>query len=133
MVTFDWLRVPLCMKVGLRCASTIPGGPCVTIHGTILMQLWFANNWDMHILEVSVMSISVAISCHSCRFNFTMERNERLCLLNKHDTLQPTLFYSNSYIPHGCLQIFHAPHIFSRWASTDGCLLWPGNWTDSTG
>ena len=59
MVTFDWLGVPLCMKVGLRCASTIPGGQCVTIHGTTLMQPSFANNWDMHILAVSVLCLSV--------------------------------------------------------------------------
>ena len=39
--------------------STIPGGQCATIHGTTLMQPSFANNWDMHILAVSVLCLSV--------------------------------------------------------------------------
>ena len=29
------------------------GGQCVMIAGTVMMPLWSANNWDMHILEVS--------------------------------------------------------------------------------
>ena len=33
------------------------GGQCVITTGTALMQLWSANNWDMHLLEVSIVSI----------------------------------------------------------------------------
>jgi len=32
------------------------GGQCVMISGTSLMRLWSASSWDMHILEVSVLS-----------------------------------------------------------------------------
>lgn len=81
MVTFDWLGVPLCMKVGLRCASTIPGGQCATIHGTILMRPSFANNWDMHILAVSVLCLPVVPTVYLVivvGFNFTVEEKERL-------------------------------------------------------
>ena len=45
------------MKVEWRCASTISGGQCVITTGTGLMQLWFANSWDMHTLEVSESDI----------------------------------------------------------------------------
>ena len=31
------------------------GGQCVMTSGTALMLLWFAGNWDMHTLEVSIL------------------------------------------------------------------------------
>ena len=32
------------------------GGQCVITHGTTLMLLWSANSWDMHSLEVRMLS-----------------------------------------------------------------------------
>ena len=54
MEMFVWLEAPISMRVEWRCASMTSGGQCVMITGTTLMLLWYASNWDMHTLEVSL-------------------------------------------------------------------------------
>ena len=59
MVMFVWWEAPISMKVEWRCVSMTSGGQCVMIAGTVMMPLWSANNWDMHILEVSTRPMQV--------------------------------------------------------------------------
>ena len=59
MVLFVWWEAPIGTRVEWRCASMTIGGQCVMTPGTALMQLWSANSWDMHTLEVRLSSISV--------------------------------------------------------------------------
>ena len=48
------------------------GGQCVMIAGIALMLLWSASNWDMHTLEVSVITVLMQVvhfvmllTCHT--------------------------------------------------------------------
>ena len=54
MEMFVWWEVPISMKVEWRCASMTSGGQCVMMAGAVLMPVWSASSWVMHILEVSV-------------------------------------------------------------------------------
>ena len=56
MEMFVWWEAPISMRVEWRCVSMTSGGQCVMTTGTALMLLWSANNWDMHTLEVSLLS-----------------------------------------------------------------------------
>ena len=53
MEMFVWWKAPISMRVEWRCASMTSGEQCVMTAGTVLMPVWFADNWDMHTLEVS--------------------------------------------------------------------------------
>ena len=47
------------------------GGQCVMITGTTLMQQWSASSWDMHTLEVRMLSDlcgGVLYRCHGYYF-----------------------------------------------------------------
>ena len=57
MEMFVLWEAPISMKVEWRCASMSSGGQCVMTAGILLMPLWFASSWDMHILEVSVNAV----------------------------------------------------------------------------
>ena len=53
---FVWWEAPISMKVEWRCASMTSGEQCVMTFGIQLMLLLSASNWDMHTLEVSLVS-----------------------------------------------------------------------------
>ena len=59
METFVWWMAPISMRVEWRCASMTSGGQCVMTIGITVTPQWFASSWDMHILEVSVLSVYV--------------------------------------------------------------------------
>ena len=49
------------MKGGSRCASTMPGGQCVTILGIVLMLLWSVGSWDMQPLDVRLLDCVIFV------------------------------------------------------------------------
>ena len=52
MVMFVWWEAPISMRVEWRCASMTSGEQCVMTVGALLMQVWSADSWDMHTLDV---------------------------------------------------------------------------------
>ena len=52
MEMFVWWEAPISMRVEWKCASMTSGGQYVMTVGAVLMQLWSADNWDMHTLDV---------------------------------------------------------------------------------
>ena len=52
MEMFVWWEAPISTKVEWRCASMTSGVQYVMMAGAVLMQLWSADSWDMHTLEV---------------------------------------------------------------------------------
>ena len=61
MVMSNWWEEPPSMKGGSRCASTMPGGQCVTILGIVLMLLWSVGSWDMQPLDVRLLDCVIFV------------------------------------------------------------------------
>ena len=63
MEMFVSWEATISMRVEWRCASTTSGEQYVMTPGTPLMLLLSANNWDMHTLEVSLVSNDGVAEC----------------------------------------------------------------------
>ena len=62
MVMFVWWEAPISMRVEWRCASMTSGGQSVMTVGALLTQVWSADSWDMHTLDVGCINKDLGLA-----------------------------------------------------------------------